>query len=281
MTKHTYQTDTHYSPAIREATLDRLLAALQNDKRLAGLLIVGSGAEGFEDAHSDIDLCAVTTAADDVRSVSQKWGVKICEMLPMFHSLEIPRAPNIYLWVFLLENFLEIDLCFLCLDDLRATRNRWKTVFDRSGRIEDILRSTWENRPKPNLEEVYRYRLGSIWHYVKHAVVAVQRNQPWRAVYELEQIRNQTIELRGLRGELETKRFRHVDQMSEDFLIEIEGTLVLSLSEVDIMNALKTATTCFFHEARHYDEILNLQLAESFEMKVKTYLELFGVECGD
>ncbi len=281
MTKHTYQTDTHYSPAIREATLDCLLTALQNDKRLAGLLIVGSGAEGFEDAHSDIDLCAVTTLADDVRPAFREWGIKIHEMLPVFHSLESPRAPNVYLWVFLLENFLEIDLCFLCLDDLRATRDRWKTVFDHSGKIESIMQSSWENRPTPDLEEAYRSRLSSIWHCIKHATIAVQRQQPWRAIFELELIRNRTIELRGLRDELETKRFRHVDQMSEDFLIGIEGTLVLSLSEVDIMNALKTATTCFFHEARHYDEILNLQLAESFEMKVKTYLELFGVECGD
>ena len=273
--------DTHYSPATREATLNRLLAALQNDKRLSGLLIVGSGAEGFEDAHSDIDLCAVTTSADDVRPAFQEWGVKIHDMLPVFHSLESPRAPNVYLWVFLLENFLEIDLCFLCLDDLRATRNRWKTVFDRSGKIEGILQSTWENRPQPNLEEAYRSRLGSIWHCIKHATIAVQRQQPWRAIYELELIRNRTVELRGLREELETKRFRHVDQMSKDFLIEIERTLVLSLNEVDIMDALKAATTCFFREARRYDRILNLDLAESFEAKMKVYLKLFGIACGN
>lgn len=279
MTKHTYQTDTHYSPATREAILNRLLTALQNDKRLAGLLIVGSGAEGFEDAHSDIDLCAVTTLADDVRPAFQEWGVKIHEMLSMFHSLESPRAPNVYLWVFLLENFLEIDLCFLCLDDLRATRDRWKTVFDRSGKIESIMQSSWESRPKPDLEEAYRSRLSSIWHCIKHATIAVQRQQPWRAIFELELIRNRTIELRGLRDELETKRFRHVDQMSKDFLIEIERTLVLSLNEVDIMNALKAATTCFFREARQYDEILNLDLAESFETKMKAYLKLFGIKC--
>ncbi len=281
MTKHTYQTDTHYSPAIREATLDRLLAALQNDKRLAGLLIVGSGAEGFEDAHSDIDLCAVTTLADDVRPAFQEWGIKVHEMLPVFHSLESARAPNVYLWVFLLENFLEIDLCFLCLDDLRATRNRWKTVFDRSGRIEDILRSTWENRPKPDLEEAYRSRLSSIWHCIKHATIAVQRQQPWRAIFELELIRNRTIELRGLRDELKTKRFRHVDRMSEGFLTGLEQTLVLSLRDIDIMNALEAATTCFFREARQYDEILNLNLAESFETKMQAYLKLFGIECGN
>ena len=146
MTEHTHHTATdrlyHYLPATREAILDRLLTALQNDKRITGLVIVGSGAKGFEDIYSDIDLCAITTLADDVKPVSQEWGVRICEMLPMFHSFEVPRAPNIYLWVFLLENFLEIDLCFLCLNDLQATRKRWRTVFDGSGKIESIMKSS-------------------------------------------------------------------------------------------------------------------------------------------
>ena len=282
MTKHTHQTDTdhlyHYSPTTREAPLNRLLTALQSDQRIAGLLIVGSGAEGFEDVYSDIDLCAVTTFADDVRPAFQEWGVKIREMLPVFHSVESVQGANIYLWILLLENFLEIDLCFLCLDDLRARRNRWKTVFDRSGRIEDIMQSSWKNRSKPNLEEIYRYILGSIWHYISYAAVAIQRDQPWRAVYEIEQIRNQTIELRGPREELETKRFRHVDQMSEDFLKSLEETLVLSLRSVDLMNALRAATVCFFREAQHYDKMLDIKLAERFEAKVKAYLELFETD---
>ena len=279
MTKRIHQTDTdqpyHYSPAEREATLNRLLTALQNDQRIAGVLVVGSGAEDFADIYSDIDLCAVTTSAADVRPAFQEWGVKIREMLPVFHSVTSVRGANIYLWILLLENFLEIDLCFLCLDDLHARRNRWKTVFDRSGRIESIMQSSWENRPKPNLEETYRYRLGSIWHYISYAAVAIQRDQPWRATYEIEQIRNQTVELRGLRDALETKRFRHVDQMSADFLTSLEQTLILSLRSVDLMNALRAATTCFFREAQHFDEILDLKLAERFETKVKVYLELF------
>lgn len=265
----------HFSPATRDATLNRLLDALQSDKRITGTLVVGSGAVGFEDVYSDIDLCAVTTLAKDVKPAFQEWGAKICEMLPIFHHLESVRAANVYLWVFLLENFLEIDLCFLCLDALRATRKRWKTVFDRSGRIESIMQSSWENRPEPNLEAGYRSRLNSSWHYIIHAVIALQRKQPWRALYEIEQIRNQAIELRGLRMELETKRFRHVDGMSEDFLTGVEQTLVPSLSKVDMMNALKTAIACFFREARHFDKMLNLTLAERFETKMQAYLAHF------
>ena len=108
--------------------------------------------------------------------------------------------------------------------------------------------------------------------------VAIQRDQPWRTVYEIEQIRNQTIELQGLREELETKRFRHVDQMSEDFLKSLEETLVLSLRSVDLMNALRAATVCFFREAQHYDKMLDIKLAERFEAKVKAYLELFETD---
>ena len=140
------------------------------------------------------------------------------------------------------------------------------------------MQSSWKNRSKPNLEEIYRYRLGSIWHYISYAAVAIQRDQPWRTVYEIEQIRNQTIELQGLREELETKRFRHVDQMSEDFLKSLEETLVLSLRSVDLMNALRAATVCFFREAQHYDKMLDLKLAERFEAKVKAYLELFETD---
>ena len=58
----------------------------------------------------------------------------------------------------------------------------------------------------------------------------------------------------------------------------LEETLVLSLRSVDLMNALRAATMCFFREAQHYDKMLDLKLAERFEAKVKAYLELFETD---
>lgn len=66
--------------------------------------------------------------------------------------------------------------------------------------------------------------------------------------------------------------------MSADFLTSLEQTLVLSLRDVDIMNALKAAAACFFREARHLDEVLDIKLAERFETKMKAYLELFETD---
>ncbi len=57
-----------YSPEYRQATLDKVLAALEADERIIGVLVVGSGAVGFDDDLSDIDLCIVA-ADDDAESV--------------------------------------------------------------------------------------------------------------------------------------------------------------------------------------------------------------------
>ena len=88
MIERIHQTD-HYSPAIREAILNRLLTALQSDTRVTGLLVVGSGAEGFEDVHSDIDLCAVTTSVsvicgvlEEIRRNTQKHPSKNTQQKP-------------------------------------------------------------------------------------------------------------------------------------------------------------------------------------------------------
>ena len=59
----------------------------------------------------------------------------------------------------------------------------------------------------------------------------------------------------------------------------LEQTLILSLRDVDIMNALKAAAACFFREVRHFDEVLDLKLAEHFQTKMKAYLELFSSVC--
>ncbi len=265
----------HFSPAERQGILDRLIAALEEDQAVAGALIVGSAAEGFDDVYSDIDLCAVVAHPEDVYPTSQAWGSRLEQLLPVFFSGDLKRGPNSYLWVVLLENFLEVNLTFQHLDDLRARRGRWKVAFDRTGKIEGIQQASATDRPRTDLQEAYYERVRWVWHYVMHATVAAQRGQMWRALHELEQVRTKALELRGLRDGLETKRLRQVDQMAPAFLSGMEQTLVARLERPEIMRALTTATDHFFREARQVDEMLGLDLAQRFEVKTQEYLELF------
>jgi hypothetical protein len=98
----------------------------------------------------------------------------------------------------------------------------------------------------------------------------------WKALYELGQIRNQAIKLRGLRAGLETKRFRHVDQLPPEFLSYMEPTLPCSLEPTEIIKALREATARFFDEARSWGEMLDRDLVTRFEHKLTDYLALIG-----
>ncbi len=264
-----------FSPEERQEVLDCILIALRTDDRIAGVLIVGSGAIGFEDSYSDIDLSVVVAAEKDVFPVFREWKEQIEKLFTVIHSFETTYGPNNYLYGFLLDGFLELDIGFLCLANLFAKRERWNIAFDRSGKIENIMLSSWENRPQPDIQADYLNRINSIWHYITHVVIALKRRQPWKSLHYLEVIRNRTVELAGLHNGLETRHFRAVHEMPDEFLAELQQTLVSSTDTAKIMRALKAATTCFFREARGLDKMLGSNAASSLQLKMQDYLGLF------
>jgi len=265
-----------FSPQEREEILNRLLSALKGDPRIAGVLVVGSGAVGFDDCYSDIDISVVATNEKDVLPVYQEWRARIEKLLPVIHCCEVIYGPNSYLYAFLLDGFAELDAGFVCLANLVARRQRWKIAFDRSGKIEDIMRSSWEKKSEVDARAGYLNRIDGIWHYIIHVPVALKRGQPWMALHYLEIIRNRTVELAGLRHRLETKNFRYVDRMPKGFLSELQKSLVSTVDHTAIMNALRVATTCFFHQARALDQMLGLNVASHLESKMHTYIQLFA-----
>jgi predicted nucleotidyltransferase len=271
----THPARNHFSPSERQRVLGRLLDALRQDPQLTGVLVVGSGAEGFDDAYSDIDLCVVLARAEEVRPAFQAWGVRFQQLLPVFYAGESARGPGSTLWVLLLDNFLEIDAGFLSLDALEARWGRWHTVVDRVGQIEPQMQRSRAHRSGPHLPLVYERLVGWTWHYVIHATVAAQRGQAWQALYELEQIRQRTIVLRGTRAGVETKRYRHVDRLPAAFLADVQRTLVADLSRPARMRAIRQATACFYDEARQWDELLGRDLAHRFDRKLQEYLAFF------
>jgi predicted nucleotidyltransferase len=72
-----------FSPEEREEILNRILDALRADERIAGALIVGSGAVGFDDDYSDIDLSVVVAEEDNVHPVFCKYREIFEKLLPI------------------------------------------------------------------------------------------------------------------------------------------------------------------------------------------------------
>ncbi|HMM30074.1 MAG TPA: hypothetical protein PKD46_17460 [Aggregatilineaceae bacterium] len=240
----------YFTPAERQAALDRLLAALAADERIAGVILVGSGSVGFGDAYSDIDLDVVLRAAAEVAPAAADWDARVGALFEVWGRFAVEHAPDNLLRGFLLAGYLELDIAFVHLGNLVARRGRWRVAFDRSGQIEAIQQRTWAARPRPDARAIYDEALSSIWHYVLHVAVAARRGAPWRALHDLETVRRKAVELAGARYQLDVRRFRYADKLPPELLTALEDTLPASSNPGHILSALRAATICFFDQAR-------------------------------
>lgn len=267
-----------YTPEERQQILDTLLDTLKGDGRIAGVLVVGSGAVNFKDDYSDIDLSVVMASEEDVEPAFHDWDDKIQALFPVVTRFETHYGPNSFLYGFLLDNFLELDIGFLCLNNLVARRPHWQIAFDRSGQIQSIMAASLVDKPKPPESERCQQVLESIWHYIMHSAICIRREQSWRAVYYLDMVRQQTIELAGLRLGLETKNFRQVDQLPADILLPLQQSLPANLSQEKIMDALQIATQRFFDEVAAWEGKSRVILTDRLKSKMQLFLELMDKE---
>jgi len=124
------------------------------------------------------------------------------------------------LQVYLLDNYLELDIGYVTIDMVVARRGRWKVMFDKAGTVDEDMIKSWEQSSKDNrgktssvnMDEKLSNYVSEIWHYLFQAAIAIKRGEYWRATREMYIVGNMIIELKGLRHSLETKRCRDVDK---------------------------------------------------------------------
>jgi hypothetical protein len=88
----------------------------------------------------------------------------------------------------------------------------------------------------------------SVWHYIIQTVVSIRRNQLWRALHNLEEVRNRGLYLAGLRHGLIVSHFRQIDQLPESVRRSFARTLTSRVEASEIIRALKAAVACFYGE---------------------------------
>ena len=216
-----------------------------------GCILVGSGAIGFSDSYSDIDIVVVVDDDMDTNEVSEVWKNYLQDNLAVMAYAVAPRADRIILHNFYLTSYLEINNCVLPLELLSATKERYKVLWDRTGRMQTILDESWAHlKTRNHFERYFEARKAGIWHYINHAYVALQRGNAWQAISDIEEIRNQIVHLRAYRSGLEPKRNRDVGKMEHNFLEQLSTLLVDSLSLETLRVKLELGARMFFQETK-------------------------------
>jgi predicted nucleotidyltransferase len=259
-----------YSAADRASVQNTLVESFARDERVEGVLVVGSGAEGFADEYSDLDL-AVILQGDEPKAFAREWSERLERDLPVVHRFGDDRGDAGYVVGLLLENFLEVDIGFVRMDQMADRAMPWAIAFDRTGEVERRQRSL--EPASEDREEEYKRIVDGIWHWITHGRVAIERGHVLLALTDLDEVRTGILRVAAIRhGVRHRKDF---DSLPREVRDGVEESLPRSLEPQELARALAAAAHAFFAEARALEADLGPDIAARVEPVVLGYLEQF------
>jgi len=265
-----------FTPERREQVYHNLITFLKTDEQIQGVVMVGSGVDGFRDHYSGIDLIVVVKESRLVSEAASKWRTRLETLYQTVCRHETSIGLDYKHYSVMLDSYLTIDMQFLTEARLRQEIAPYKIIFDRTGEIEVLMKRAPNQPIHHNPQAKYAEIIQAVWQPMLKGVIAVKRSETWRAVYMLELVRDYTVKLAGIRYGLDVRSFHDADLLPEMFLVHLRHTLPTSISDVAIKRSITTAITLFFGEAAALDERFNVDLSSHLEAHIMNFIEAYG-----
>jgi len=245
-----------FTVAERDAVLARAIELLEADERVVAVVLTGSLGRGSGDRWSDIDLLALTGTEAESRALTTDWEGLAYREWPVAHHYATAFETTLVRG-FLLKDALLLDMGFAPIDDFVAWAPT-RVLFDRTDRVTEVAAawSAWSPTPDATGEA------GFAAHDVLHACVAANRGRRWQSLYYLQRIRTRTLALASERQGFESDELPRVDDVPEEELADLAGSLVADLEPATMLGAIDVATRAFLAELRRHDDALATRLAE-------------------
>jgi hypothetical protein len=227
-----------FSPEQREEARRRLLSLAESDAGVAAAAITGSEVAGTGDAWSDIDLAFGIRG--ELSAALARWTEILERDFGALHHWDLPWGSSIYR-VFLLPDWLEVDIAFTPADDFGPRGPNWRTVFGNPVEVE-------QNTPVARDDLV-----GLTWHHLLHARICIERGKPWQAEWLISGARDHMLALACLRLGYPTRHAKGVDELSHGVTSRLEDALVRSLDDEELGRALAAAVDAYREELQRTD----------------------------
>jgi predicted nucleotidyltransferase len=189
------QTQGIQPPSNYQAVIDRFVAACRADERVVAAFLGGSYAAGNADAHSDLDLCLITT--DDAYNGFLADRGAFIRLLgePVFLE-SFNRADVVF---FILADGAECELAAGRESDFRGIHGGpYRTLLDTKGILDGAV-FPWHTVDHAEQTETLRRLVTWFWHDLSHFITAMARGQLWWANGQLEVLRRVCVNLARLR----------------------------------------------------------------------------------
>jgi hypothetical protein len=219
----------------RDRVRDHVLELARNDSRVVAGAEVGSLALGDGDRWSDLDLTFGATDGIALTDVLDDWTRELISRFDAVHLFDLVADPAIYR-VFLLPDYLQLDVSMSPASEFRSTSPRFKLLFGEAN--EPIYRG-----PRPRGETL---GWGMVW--ARHALVCIERSQWWQAEYAITHLRYYAMELACLRLDLPAYYGKGFDQLPAEVRDAFEGALVRSLERDELVRAMNAGVEALLEE---------------------------------
>jgi hypothetical protein len=265
-----------YSQESRQNTLDKIIDICRAVDDIEGVLLVGSGSDQFPDIWADIDLSIVVNPSVKTREVWEALNEEFRESFDLISLGVGIYGENDYISILLLQDYLEVDAGVISLEYLEAKKDKWKILYDKQNKILAQMQQSMKERKATDTVQFVRERVSTIGHYVRTFAVGVNRNQPFRALKELEDLRNIVVEIWASQKGKVAKHFRDVDKADQDFRSHLASTYPKTIELNDLAYAFNRTIDLFFKLAEESDP-RNKEIV-SVKTQLRKLLETFSIE---
>ncbi len=246
-----------YTAMERTALFRQITARLEASASFEGLLQIGSGAAGYEDIYSDIDLmagcfdeAAVLTAREQLTPFFYSLGA--------FHVEERSWSRTALGLSAYFENGLSVDLSFLPTPELPLRSGNYHVVFSKTEGFMEILRQQDRRLPSQkgkNVDDSIHYRF---LRELRYAEIALLRQEFIFADAALSRARQLLLTLEAALEQKKLHQFKAYNTLRPDFLARLDATYPSDRTCAEIEAAKKNLLSLYLDTIRQCD-FLNME----------------------
>jgi predicted nucleotidyltransferase len=164
-----------FTPAERSGVLDRLVIVGTAIREVLGMLLVGSGAEGFNDKFSDLDLVYVVEPQRYSGSFSALQSAVESEVRSIFRTTYHHRV-DVTVMCCLLDHLLEVDVGVWSSEVLFASSSKWKLIWARDPAASALITDRMHNnQPSRRDSELSITGDHTLWQSIHGRFISGQR----------------------------------------------------------------------------------------------------------
>lgn len=245
-----------YSKEYRNKVQSSIITFAKEDVRITDCAIVGSESIGKNDEWSDIDLTFGVSMETEIPKILLDWNELMTKNFEANVLFDLAFRESIYR-VYLLPNALQVDLSFTPTKQFGAITEKFKLIFGEE--------KNRDSKPVPKPKTIFGYAVL----YALKTRCSIEREKFWQAHYYLEKFKENIMTLKCLSENLNPFDGRDYDKLSDSFLIQIQSSLIGSLSRHNLNKSLKILTIILINEIKN-----NSELNYKFENELKHIAEI-------